>query len=366
MKNLRPRFSEKWTFCFIVLATMASTFPNYAVFTVLKAFLLLLSIGIIFLSGSLVQIRKNRLIFVYFIYFIYLLANIKTLDEYSLRIVFNGVVILAAAYALTFLDVNRRHIIVSMILIVAFFAYAFFFNRDGVNNKPQVHAQILGFIYVSTMLFYQKHWRLFSVTTALILISSVRSALFGYLPLMVFTLMPKTRNSKYFLLAATIAVPSVAFYLMTENLHLLSELFGRQADSFRWRVLHWENIFQDFDGKDWLFGKGLGYSWRMSLDIDAFYATGHSVIASHGNYVKIASETGLFGLAIFGSLVVYIYRVSPAPIQALVSFYVGYGFFDEGVWHFDLFWLIALASLNLRAENDFNTVNYQRSTRLSR
>lgn len=337
MKVIRPRLSSAWAIVFTLLATLSCTLPSYELTPYFKAALLAFSLTIIHISKCLISLKKNKLVFAYCVYCTYLALNIKILDHFSLRLMFNSATIITAAYAATFLTITKRHLILTLPVVIASGIYAYIFNINPTDGKPQVHAQIFSFIYISTIIFYRNPKTLLLTNVTAILLSRVRSALFGYTPVIFFISTYKLFTSKKTLLVVCALFISITFYLTISNINHLHEHLGSFTGSLRWRILHWGYIFSGYEKYDWIFGKGLGHSWRSSSEIEAFYTEGKKFVATHSNYVKIISETGLLGLAAFSWLILYVYKNSPPPIQALVVFYIGYGFFDEGVWHFDWF-----------------------------
>ncbi len=327
---------------FIVIAVCASAFPNYNYFNFFK--ILLLIISIISIVLILPSSKNNLFIFLYFLYSLFLFANIKQIDSFSIRIVFNSIVILVSSKAINHLGISRRHLKIAIILTLLFFVYNYFFNINPIDGKAQVHAQIFTLIFLLFM--YPK--RLNLKTFFLIIVSNVRSALVGFIPMIFYIRSDlKSKGKKprslilYFILLLSLFSIAILF-----SEYIISNL-GRIAHSFSWRIIHWNNILHDFSINDWLWGKGLGFSWRVTLDFNNFYTDGSSYFATHSNYIKIIAETGLVGFIIFFGLIRYLYKKSHKSIQQIILFYIGYGFYDEGIWLFSIVWLFLLTNLKV-------------------
>jgi O-antigen ligase len=204
--------------------------------------------------------------------------------------------------------------------------------------------------------FYKEKFKYAFLTLTLVTLSNVRSVLIGIVPIL--PLMVKRVKASIFdiYMISTVLLSTFIFFYLFNNLEDLMTIFGDSANSFSWRLYHWNNIFKDFEFRDWIFGKGLGFSWRTTLFIEDFYTDGSTYVAAHSNYVKIIADTGILGLVAFIATIFLIYVKSSKLIKFLIVFYLSYGFYDEGVWFFSLFWLVILTYDRMK-ESDFDT-NY--------
>lgn len=341
-KSPRVVFSDSWSYFFIMFAVCACAFPNYDAFTFFKVLLLAYSLVILCFAKIFLYLKKDSFLFAYLLYFGFLLLNVREIDSFSLRLIFNGGVIIVACYAATFLRYKLEHFLLGIFIASLFFVYAYFLNVNEVDGKQQVHAQLLNIFYMLIIICNARSLYFIFSSIMLIAFSKVRSAMFGFSALLGFFYFPLKGRSPNFRLTALLLMMTLVFIALIYSVDYLREIFGARIDSFMWRLLHWSNVFKDFTIFDWVFGKGLGYSWRTTLNFDSFYSVGGSFVATHSNYVKIIADTGLIGLVAFLILIYYLFGRGNFTVKTVIVFYLGYGFFDEGIWHFDMFWFLVL------------------------
>ncbi|MEY8213483.1 MAG: hypothetical protein RPR97_03260, partial [Colwellia sp.] len=271
---------------YLVLAVLASAFPLYSFYTVFKLALLGCSVVVI-LKNSDFKFVKDKVLLYFSLYLIFLMLNIRVLDEFSYKILFNQLVLLVAVVAVRYLYFNKKHFIFSLVLCFLFMLYAYIFNVNPVDGKPQVHAQIITFVFLSVVGFGMSSLRGMNALLSLVFLVKVRSVLLGFLPLWFYAVI--NRRVPYSLDRFSLFVLilfSLIFMLMLIYVDEIWLIFGSSFDSFSWRVIHWNNLLAEFNFNDFFFGKGLGYAWRETLLFDNFYSSGEQYIASHSNYVK--------------------------------------------------------------------------------
>lgn len=359
MNVIKGSFEANAGFILLLSAVVASSFPFYAAYNSLKLFLLALSVTVFIIKGGRYLI-KDKLFLAAFLYFMFLLMNTRVLDEYSGRIIFNQIVLLFSVHTAKLLTMRRSGLILSICLVFLFTVYGYFFNLNPIDQKPQVHLQIITLAFLIVLVADLKNDKVYyHVMLAALIISKVRSVLVGYFPVWLYV----TSISKYirsFGLYSLISLSfsTIIFLYFVLNIEDLWNRFGSILDSFSWRVIHWNYLFQSFEAMDWVFGKGMGYSWRVTTVFDAYYSTGDAYIASHSNYVKILTETGLVGLFLFLCLMLFIYCTSDIRIKMLVVLYMLYGFYDEGVWLYSFPWFVFLVFGG--RSDDINNYSQQR------
>lgn len=328
------------SYVFYFLATCATGFPNYDYFFHFKVILLVFSFFIILNTLDFKKITYSKNLILYSFYSIYLSLCIYEFDTFSQRILFNSIVIIISTYAALLIPITKNIKYFIFYITIIFFTYALFFNINVVDGKPQVHAQTFLLIFISYILFYKENpKKTLTSIFILVLISKVRSAFAGIFPLPLYIFY---KNNTYLFLVS-ISISFLIFAAISLNINYLSTLFGSHAlDSMSWRLYHWKHIFIGFEFYDYIFGKGIGYSWRMTLALDTFYSDGINYIATHNNYVKIIADTGLVGLLIFSILIFRIYKNADTVMKPLIVFYLGYSFYDEGIWLFSLLWIFII------------------------
>jgi hypothetical protein len=273
-------------------------------------------------------------------------------DSFSLRIIFNLLVTILCGAAAISIGLYRRHFLYFVPVVVCFSIYNYFFNVNFYDGKPQVHAQIFTLVVISIVVNGFSRNKLVNFALLLIvLLSKVRSVLLGVAPVILMNIAGISKHYRDFINAFSVMLACSIFYYLYNNFDSLHYVFGNALNSMSWRFYHWNNLFRDVSDAQMLVGSGLGHSWRTTLFIDDFYTDGENYVAAHSNYVKILSETGYLGLLAFVILIIYFYKHSSIEVKSLLIFYIGYSFYDEGVWLYSIFWTLVVIS-EARIRND--------------
>lgn len=340
------RRNEVDSFILMFLMVMSSSFVSYDYYNFFKSLLLVFSFIIILKYWDWRLVFSEKKLIAFSAYVLFLVAFfLREVDDFSLRLLFNLIVTVACAAAAISAGLYRRHIAFFLPIVVLFSLYNYFFNINFYDGKPQVHAQIFTLVVLCaiTQGFYKSKIANI-IVLMIVLLSKVRSVLFGILPVILLNLSTLGGRWREVANFTIVMCACVAFYLIYNNFDTLHFLLGDSLNSMNWRFYHWANLFDGISDEQMLFGNGLGHSWRITLFIDDFYTDGENYVAAHSNYVKIISETGFFGLIVFISIMAFFYKNSSLAIKSLIVFYIGYGFYDEGVWLYSVFWTLLLVS----------------------
>lgn len=333
-------------FILLFLMVMSSAFVSYDYFNFFKIALLLFSFFVMAKYWDLQALKSERKLLIFSLYCLFMVVVFfRDADNFSYRIVFNLVVTIACSVAAVFIGVYARHISVLLPLVLLFLIYNYFFNINFYDGKPQVHAQAFTLVVLSIVIhgFYRS--RLANGFLLLVvLLSKVRSVLLGIFPIIVLNVSGLSSRWRDAANLSIVVFSCFLFYTIYSNFDSLHALFGESLNSMSWRFYHWANLFEDVSFNQIVWGNGLGHSWRVTLFIEDFYTDGENYVAAHSNYVKIIAESGVLGLVAFICLMAYLYRHSDFRIRSLIVFYLGYGFYDEGVWLYSVLWTLLLVS----------------------
>lgn len=345
--------NEFISFVLMFFMVMSSSFISYDYFNFLKIIVLVISVFILLKYFNIKNFVSEKKFLCFLVYAVALiLFFLRDSDSFSLRIVFNLIVTLLCAAAVISIGLYRKHMLFLMPLVVFFSIYNYFFNINHYDGKPQVHAQVFTLVAMSIATYgFSSNRIINAILLIFVFLSKVRSVLFGIIPIVIINISGVNKRHTDFLNFMAAALACFLFYYIYNNFDSLYLLLGDSLNSMSWRFYHWNNLFKDTSDMQMLFGGGLGHSWRTSLFIDDFYTDGENYIAAHSNYVKILSETGYAGLIAFISMIAYFYRNSAPEAKSLLTFYIGYGFYDEGVWLYSIFWTLVMIS-DKRIRND--------------
>lgn len=323
---------------------LSSAYIDYAYYNAFKLILLAISSVILLVFWKRDSFKKAIKLKLFTVYSIFLVVFfLREVDSYSLRIVFNLLVTIVCSAAFVLVGLYKADLRFGLLLVFGFFVYNFIFNINPYDGKPQVHAQVFTLVTLAMVLIPLVKNRIAYLSLLIvIIISQVRSVLFGFLPVMILHILNLSRRYTVLAHLLVVLVAAFGFYYLSLNLDLMQGVFGSSLNSLNWRFYHWNNLFNDFNSVQWIFGEGLGYSWRITIYIEDFYTDGVNYVASHSNYVKIVSESGLVGLAVFCVFMLACYINSSIIPRALIVFYISYGFYDEGVWLYSIFWTLLL------------------------
>ncbi|WP_348728422.1 O-antigen ligase family protein [Rheinheimera texasensis] len=326
------------------MMVLSSAYIDYEYYNFFKLILLAISSTILLVfwkRESFSNALKFKLFLLYSIFLV--VFFLREIDSYSLRIVFNLLVTIVCSAAFLLVGVYKLDLKIGLLFVFAFFVYNYIFNINLYDGKPQAHAQVFTLVTLAMVLIpLVKNRIAYFLLLAIVLVSQVRSVLLGFLPVMIIRILNLSRRITVFAHMFVVFSAAFGFYYLSVNLDLMQEIFGSSLNSLNWRFYHWNNLFNDFSGVQWIFGEGLGYSWRITLYIEDFYTDGINYVASHSNYVKIVTESGLVGLLVYCVFMFVCYINSSTIPRALIVFYISYGFYDEGVWLYSMFWTLLL------------------------
>lgn len=322
-----PRSSEALTFLAFILFLFASAAPIPGMQTGMRVAIIA---GLALFAPVIVRFRATAREKSFLLYLLFVATFVREWDYFSKRLLFN-LLALGAGVLLARLARFRRWMLwtgAGIMLAVA--VVRALLPTDAMDGKLQVHAEVL--LVASLLLVLVEGPRRAYLAAALTaIVFRIRSVTFAAGAVAALA-------RRHVLLA--FLVMYLAYLVIVENIDWLSRY--ADADSLRWRIDHWSMILEGFGWRDWLFGRGLGYSWRVSIDF-VRWTDYEGYFAAHSNYVKIIAETGLVGLAAFVLCVVQLAR-GASPLQKRILFlYLGYGFFDEGIWHFSVLWIFLVS-----------------------
>lgn len=337
---------ELTSFVLMFLMVMSSSFPSYDYFNLFKVLLLGFSFYIVMKYFDFRMLVSEKKILFYFAYSIFLLFFfLRDYDSFSLRIVFNLIVTVCCTAAAISVGLYRRHFLFLIPVVILFVIYNYFFNVNFYDGKPQVHAQIFTLVVLSIAIHGFDKSRFSNIALLVFTgFSEVRSVLLGLFPITILNVSRTSEHYRGYINFISVSCACFVFYYIYSNFEELQYMFGDSLNSMSWRFYHWSNLFKDISTTQILVGDGLGHSWRTTLFFDDFYTDGINYVAAHSNYVKILSETGFTGLFAFLLLFFFCYKLSSLETKSLIVFYIGYGFYDEGVWLYSVFWTLVLIS----------------------